>query len=158
MKKINAFLLLLAAVLLINCGGYDSSDADDLETLIDATSLAAITGQWSADSATASNCDDSSDNGVKNCGEFALTCIVFKVEELNEFQYILISDDTGEVGIFNTFLIKSLTSSEMVYCDQFDSSLCYTVGYSISGNTLNATYINEDFPGCTMQATFTKDF
>ena len=45
MKKINAFLLLLAAVLLINCGGDDSSDADDLETLIDATSLAAITGQ-----------------------------------------------------------------------------------------------------------------
>ncbi|MEQ9467207.1 MAG: hypothetical protein RLN88_07320 [Ekhidna sp.] len=154
MKRIFTTALLLSlAFSFTHCGSDDGDDGGNGDSNIDADALALLTGSWSADFATASGCSNASDNGVKDCGEL-LTCLAIQVTESG---LIGIIDFTSENGGIFTFRIKSLTSSQVVYCDQTDDTECYTVNYSVSGNTLNATYTNDDFPGCTLQASFTKD-
>ncbi|MEP1033088.1 hypothetical protein [Ekhidna sp.] len=158
MKNLSYLLLIVMSFFLVNCSSDDSAPDADIDNL-DPALLAPLIGDWTATSVTASGCTNASDNGENTCGDFTF-CLFVQISDEGLYG---ISDNTDPDLSESTFgILKSLTASTFLLCEPGifgEEEVCSnTVTYSFTNSTtLNITFTDEDAPGCTFTATFTKD-
>lgn len=158
MKNLTNLTFVFLALLLISCGSDDSAPDADVDEL-DAALLAPLVGNWTATSVTVSGCSDSNSNGTNSCD--GLTFCLF-VQITDEGQYSF-TDNTDPNLSETTFgFLKSLTSSSFLLCEPGifgeEETCSNTVSYSFDGSSsLTITYTDDDEPGCSFRATFSKD-
>lgn len=158
MKQLTSILLLGLCILFVNCSSDDSEPVADIDEL-DPTLLAPLVGDWTATSVTASGCTNASDNGTNTCGDFTF-CLFIQISDEGLYGF---SDNTDPELSETTFgVLKSLTASTFLLCEPGlfgDEEVCSnTVTYSFTNSTtLSVRFTDDDEPGCTFSATFTKD-
>lgn len=159
MKNFTSILLLCLCVFLVSCGDDDSS-IDDVDTEeLDPVLLAPLVGNWTATSVTTTGCTDANSNGVNTCGDL-LFCLFIQISDEGIYG---ISDNTDpELSEFTGGIIKSLTASSFLLCEPAilggDEDCSSTITYSFTNaTTLEISFTDEEAPGCTFSATFTKD-
>ncbi|WP_436517014.1 hypothetical protein [Ekhidna sp. To15] len=158
MKNLFSLLLIALSIFLINCSKDDSGPVADIDEL-DPALLAPLIGDWTATSVSTSGCTNSSDNGTNTCGDFTF-CLFVQISDEGLYGF---SDNTDPDLSETTFgVLKTLTSTSFLLCEPGlfgEEEVCSnTVTYSFTNSTtLSVRFTDDDEPGCTFSATFTKD-
>ncbi len=158
MKKLASLTLIGLSLFLINCGKEDTLPDADIDEL-DPELLEPLIGDWTATSVTASGCTNSSDNGTNSCGDF-LFCLFIQITD--EGLYGLSDNTDPDLSESTSGLLKNLTATSFELCEPGffgeEEDCSNTITYSFtSSTTLSIRFTDDEEPGCSFSATFTKE-
>ena len=137
MTKLTTLTLGLCLILFIGC---NKNEEDFLTPLV---------GTWETFVIASTGCDNPDDNGT-------LTCTggpCFEVSINSNGTYIL--QDNTDLPIYTETGTVTVTASSITLCET-GATDCSPETYTLSGDTLVIIFTDDDSPGCTFTATFSK--
>ena len=137
MTKLTTLTLGLCLILFIGC----NKDEENF--------LTPLVGTWQTFVITSTGCTDPADNGTLTCT--GAPC--FEVSINSNGTYIL--QDNTDLPAYTETGTVTVTASSITLCET-GATDCSPETYTLSGDTLVIIFTDDDSPGCTFTATFSK--
>lgn len=137
MTKLSTLFLGICILLFLGC----SKDDEDF--------LTPLVGSWETYSIVSSGCNDPDENGTFTCSGGPCIAVTINSNSTYILQFNLDNPPFTETGTV------TVTASTITLCET-GATDCSAESYTLSGDTFVISFTDDDSPGCTFSATFTR--